>query len=219
MLAGPKPIHRTGGSATACVHARVSSPIAHATGPVDDPPPDARASRRLIRFFEGAAFADNLKWNSCTCQFLYVDHSKVDWNALTSEQKRASACERIACHRSKACWLTAKARSWGGAMPLRERCSIPSSTSPTPMPVRWARSPASSWPREHQRTGVARALLDAACDQLREQGLDIAEAHPSPRAASDAENHFGPLSLYLSAGSTVVRERDDGLTVVRRSLL
>jgi ribosomal protein S18 acetylase RimI-like enzyme len=73
--------------------------------------------------------------------------------------------------------------------------------------------------REHRCTGVARALLDVACDQLREQGLDIAEAHPSPRAASDAENHFGPLSLYVSAGFTVFRERDDGLTVVQRSLV
>ena len=54
---------------------------------------------------------------------------------------------------------------------------------------------------------------------LRDQGLRIAEANPSRDAASDAANHFGPLSLYLSSGFSVVKEQDDGLVVVRRSLL
>lgn len=73
--------------------------------------------------------------------------------------------------------------------------------------------------RSHRRTGIARALLEAACDMLREQGLALAEANPSRNASTDAENHFGPLSLYLSAGFTVVHEREDGLSVVRRRLL
>jgi hypothetical protein len=33
---------------------------------------------------------------------------------------------------------------------------------------------------------------------LREQGLRVAEANPPRDVTSDAENHFGPLSLYLS---------------------
>jgi ribosomal protein S18 acetylase RimI-like enzyme len=72
--------------------------------------------------------------------------------------------------------------------------------------------------RDHRRTGVARALLEAACEMLREEGLSIAEANPSRKASTDAENHYGPLSLYLSAGFTVVRERDDGILVMRRQL-
>ena len=69
------------------------------------------------------------------------------------------------------------------------------------------------------RTGVARALLEEACAMLREQGDRVAEADPLRDATSDAENHFGPLSLYLSSGFSVVKEQDDGLVVVRRSLL
>lgn len=83
----------------------------------------------FLQYFEGTAFADNPKWKSCSCQFLYVDHAKVTWSART------------------------------------------------------------------------------------------AEAHPSHDAATDAENHYGPLSLYLSAGFTVHRESDDGMVAVRRSLL
>ena len=72
--------------------------------------------------------------------------------------------------------------------------------------------------RDHRRTGVARTLLEAACEMLREQGLSIAEANPSRKASTDAENHYGPLSLYLSAGFSLVRERADGIVVVRRPL-
>jgi hypothetical protein len=54
---------------------------------------------------------------------------------------------------------------------------------------------------------------------LRDQGLLVAEANPSREATSDAENHYGPLSLYLSSGFSVIKEQDDGLVVVRRSLM
>ena len=65
--------------------------------------PDLQAD--FLRYFEGAAFADNPKWNSCYCQFLYVDHSKVTWSARSAEENRSSACERIKCgaHARLAC--------------------------------------------------------------------------------------------------------------------
>jgi len=72
---------------------------------------------------------------------------------------------------------------------------------------------------EHRRTGVARALLEEACAMLRDQGLRVAWFIVERKATSDAENHFGPLSLYLSSGFSIVKEQDDGLVVVRRSLL
>jgi len=73
--------------------------------------------------------------------------------------------------------------------------------------------------RDHRRTGIARVLLEAACTMLRQQGMAIAEANPSRNAATDAENHYGPISLYQSAGFTVIRETEDGLVVMRRSLV
>ena len=66
--------------------------------------------------------------------------------------------------------------------------------------------------------GVARQLLQAACDGLRKQGLLIAEANPRTAPTSAAENHFGPLKMYLTAGFTVYREDDDGSVWVRRAL-
>ena len=66
--------------------------------------------------------------------------------------------------------------------------------------------------------GIARQLLEAACDGLRKQGLRIAEANPRTASTSAAENHFGPLTMYLSAGFTIAREDDGGSVWVRRHL-
>ncbi len=70
----------------------------------------------------------------------------------------------------------------------------------------------------HRGRGVAKRLLEAACEGLRSQGLRIVEGNPRTEATSSAENHFGPLSLYLSAGFTVHRTDDDGSVYVRRTL-
>ena len=70
----------------------------------------------------------------------------------------------------------------------------------------------------HRGRGVARHLLEAACEGLRSQCLRIVEGNPRTEASSSAENHFGPLSLYLSAGFTVHRTDDDGSVYVRRTL-
>lgn len=65
---------------------------------------------------------------------------------------------------------------------------------------------------------VATALLHAACAGLKTQGLVIAEASPISAAPSDAQNRYGPLSMYLAAGFQVHRKDDDGNVYVRRPL-
>lgn len=173
----------------------------------------------FLQYFEGAAFADNPKWKSCYCQFMYVDHSKVDWDTRTAEENRVSACDRIACNRMHGllAFRNGQVVGWCNAAPR----VLLEGFSDEPLPDREHIGQITCFvvAREHLRTGVARALLDRACAMLREQGLRIAQANPRRDATSDAENHFGPLSLYLSAGFSVFQERDDGLVVVRRSLV
>jgi hypothetical protein len=53
---------------------------------------------------------------------------------------------------------------------------------------------------------------------LREQGLTIAEATPRPQLKTDADQHYGPLALYLAAGFERHREEADGTVIVRRKL-
>ena len=69
-----------------------------------------------------------------------------------------------------------------------------------------------------RHAGVAGALLRAACEGFRAQGLDWAEASPAPDAAGDAQNHFGPLAMFLAAGFTPHRSDDAGRLRVRLDL-
>jgi GNAT superfamily N-acetyltransferase len=66
--------------------------------------------------------------------------------------------------------------------------------------------------------GVATALLGAACQHLRAQGFLSVEANPRPGAKGTAENHLGPLAMYLAAGFTVRRTDTDGSVWVNKEL-
>ena len=178
--------------------------------------PELRAD--FFNYFEGAAFADHPKWKSCYCQFLYVDHSKVIWKDRPEAESRTAACERPDCGRMQGLfaergdevvgWCHAAPRAMLGAF----------ANEPDPDAERLGQSTCFVVAKAYRRTGIAGALLDAACNRLRQQGLSIAEAHPSRRAVSDAENHCGPLALYLNAGSALHREDADDSTFVRKPL-
>ncbi len=172
----------------------------------------------FLQFFDGDAFSDNPKWSSCYCQCFYEDHNVVKWSGRTSEQNRALACSRTARGDMQG-YLAIENNSpvgWCGAAPRRLLHALDDEPTPNAetvgMIVCFLVSPS------HRGKGVARVLLDAACAGLREQGMTIAEANPRPNAKSPAENHFGPLSLYLSSGFIVHRKDEDGSVYVRRAL-
>ena len=66
--------------------------------------------------------------------------------------------------------------------------------------------------------GIARRCSMRPATACARRACAIAEANPRPNAKTPAENHFGPLALYLSAGFTVHREDSDGSVVVRKTL-
>lgn len=173
----------------------------------------------FLSFFEGEAFADNPKWAFCFCQFLYVDHSKVTWNARTAEENRAAACDRICTDRMQGylAYRDGKAIGWCNAAPRTMMEAF--ADEPDPDASRIGQITCFVVAKPHRRSGVATSLLHAACEGLKAQGLTIAEASPPAEASDDAENHYGPLSMYFAAGFHVHRSDDDGTVHVRRSLL
>jgi ribosomal protein S18 acetylase RimI-like enzyme len=172
----------------------------------------------FLAFFDNEAFADNPKWAFCYCQFAYVDHSKVEWKARKLEQNRKAACQRL---RDKAmqgylAYRQGKPVGWCNAAPRTLLDSF--ADEPDPDASRIGQITCFVVAKEHRRSGVAKALLQAACEGLRAQKLAIAEATANPGASSDAENHYGPLAMFLEAGFTVHRTEDDGYVIVRRAL-
>ena len=172
----------------------------------------------FLGYFEGVAFVDNPKWKSCYCQFLYVDHSKVQWMARTAQENRGAACHRI-CSSSMQGYLAYRAGQvvgWCNAAPRILMDAF--ADEPDPDSDRLGQITCFVVAPGHRRTGVAKALLDAACAGLKAQGLTIAEAAPKPDVTSDAENHFGPLSLFANAGFEFHRQGEHGSVHVRRRL-
>ena len=172
----------------------------------------------FLRFFDGDAFSDNPKWSSCYCQCFYEDHNVVKWSDRTSEQNRTLACSRTAASQMQG-YIASESGvpvGWCGAAPRHLLHALDDEPTPDSETVGaiicFLVSPS------HRGKGVARALLDAACIGLREQGMSIAEANPRLTAQTAADNHFGPLSLYLSSGFIVHREDEDGSVYVRRAL-
>lgn len=172
----------------------------------------------FLRFFDGPAFADNPRWSSCYCQCFYEDHASVVWSERTAPQNRALACTRSASGAMQGYlayegdivvgWCNAAPRTLLHALdgePLPDADEIGAILCFVVAP-------------QHRGRGIARRLLQAACTGLKAQGLRIAEANPRPHANTPAEQHFGPLSLYLSAGFAIVRTDVDGSVHVRKML-
>lgn len=65
--------------------------------------------------------------------------------------------------------------------------------------------------------GLARRLLDTACERLAARGLQWVEAYPPKEAGSPQHSYRGPLRMYLDAGFEPVREGGRH-TVVRKRL-
>ena len=70
---------------------------------------------------------------------------------------------------------------------------------------------------QYRGQGLAKKLLNGACDLLRDEGLEWVDAYPPKEARGDAGSYHGRLSMYLDAGFTKVRELDR-YVVVRKEL-
>lgn len=173
----------------------------------------------FLSFFEGEAFADNPEWGSCFCQFLYVNHSTVNWTARTAEENRAAARERICTNRMQGylAYRDGQPVGWCNAAPRVMMDAF--ADEPDPDATRIGQITCFVVAKPHRRSGIAATLLEAACSGLKKQGFAIAEASPLAEAPTDAKNHYGPLSMYLSAGFHEHRREADGTVYVRRSLL
>jgi GNAT superfamily N-acetyltransferase len=67
-----------------------------------------------------------------------------------------------------------------------------------------------------KRRGIATALLDAAVDHVREQGVRLVEAYPVREGHMNIDAYTGYLPMFLDAGFDVVRDAGRRLIVRRR---
>jgi len=185
--------------------------------PVIAPLSPARLAE-LLAFFDGYAFSDNPAWSSCYCQCFYEDHRKIQWSSRTATENRDRATERCRSGEMQGylAYLDRSVVGWCNAAPRRMLHALDAEplldADCIGCILCFLVSPSA------RGQGIARVLLEAACEGLRAQGLRYAEANTRPNARTCAEQHFGPLPMYLSAGFVVDRTDADGSVWVRRQL-
>lgn len=186
--------------------------------PIDIRPLQPGTLPDFLRLFDGDAFADNPAWAFCYCQCFHEDHAVVHWPSRTAQENRQQACQRVASGAMQGllAYLDGRPVGWCSAGPRRLYRAL--DNEPTPDADAVGAIMCFLVAPNHRGQGIASALLEAACESLRAQGLRYAEANPRPAATKDAEQHFGPLSMYLAAGFSIHRTDSDGSVYVRRDL-
>jgi GNAT superfamily N-acetyltransferase len=173
-----------------------------------------------LAFFDHDAFADNPEWAPCYCTFFHADSAEKPFEERGGPENRAAACALLAAGRMAGylAYAGGKVVGWCHAAP---RLLIPNVQLDPRRAVDDAERVGAVVcfviAAPYRRRGIARALLDAALDGFRRQGLAIAEAYPRQYSTDDADNYHGPLALYLQAGFEPFREAE-GLTIVRMRL-
>lgn len=161
----------------------------------------------FLTFFEQRAFRDNPQWAGCYC--LYSYHNDEEWEASNPSENKTEALVRLAEGRMPGYlgYLDGEVIAW---MAVGKRKNF----------NRYATYLADSEDTEKsifsitcfiidpdfRNQGIATALLERVSADLATKGVDILEAYPMDKEASNAHHHRGPLSLYKHAGFKVVEQ-------------
>ena len=170
-----------------------------------------------LAFFDGDAFSDNPRWAGCYCHFNHAPHEQKQWRERTGAENRAAVSALISGGQMHGYLAYAGGRvvGWCNAGPRALYTTLddgmPGDPATTGAIICFVVAPA------QRGTGVARRLLDAACNGLRAQGMKVVEGYPQKEAGDAAASHRGPLAMFLGAGFTVAEERD-GNVLVRKEL-
>jgi len=173
----------------------------------------------FLNFFDHDAFADNPAWFGCYCMYFHFRGTQKEWNKRSTSENREAISTLInhgEAHGLLA-YVNGRPAGWCHAAP---RTAIPKlklyREFAVEDPERVGSIVCFVIAKPYRCRGIARRLLDAACDTFTRQGLALAEAYPRKHSESDSGNFPGPLKMYLDAGFTVFRELERYVMVRKR---
>jgi GNAT superfamily N-acetyltransferase len=177
-----------------------------------------------LRFFD-QAFSDFPQWADCYCGF--YDTPGSDWDATTGPEHRAARSTLISASKAQGllAYIDNKPVGWCNAQPRANfvnmrsyRVALTDPGEPVGSIMCFVVSP------DYRGRGVCTALLRAACDTFRRDGLQTAEGYPTTNRQkrfgeipSAEANYKGPLNVYLKNGFTIHRQLEL-FAIVRKHL-
>ena len=180
----------------------------------------------FLDYFDRDAFADNPEGASCyCCYFHWVGANGEDWSLRTAAANRAWKAELIQrCETTGIlAYLDNRPVGWCHAAEKRSLAHL------TAMDVLASSDDESVGSivcfvvtKRFRGTGLSNLLLEAACDLLAKQNLQIVEAYPDHQATDSYANFHGRFDMFLDAGFQIHRELQGdmtGIMIVRRNLM
>lgn len=179
-----------------------------------------------LSFFD-KAFSDFPDWAGCYCGF--YDTLGADWDASAEAivEHRAARSALISAGKAQGllAYIDSKPVGWCNAQPRANfanmrsyRVALTDPSESVGSIMCFIVAP------EYRGKGVCTALLRAACDKFRRDGLQIAEGYPTTNSQKRfgkipwAEaNYKGPLNVYLKNGFEI-HKQFERFAIVRKSL-
>ncbi len=175
----------------------------------------------FLTFFDRDAFMDNPIWASCYCLFYQFAGTADEWERRSGAENRRDKADLVRRGEAQGylAYVDGRPAAWCHAAP---RATLPGLDRSEELRTADDVSRIGSIvcfvvAAPYRKQGLAARLLDAACDGLREQGAEIAEAYPARVPESDAQAYHGPLKMYEAAGFTP--HRDAGHFVIVHNTL
>jgi GNAT superfamily N-acetyltransferase len=174
----------------------------------------------LMHFFDVIAFADNPHWAKCFCMF-FMRSSSEEHDSKAKEQNRADRSDIVRSGRGNGlvAFRLGRVVGWCHAAP-KPQLPLLASWDGLAIEPKVGAVVCFMVAPDARRQGVATALLDAACEYLKERGMTAVEAYPPLSSPDDPalwprRNYHGPLSMYVQAGFKEVGRNEWAITVRR----
>ncbi len=179
-----------------------------------------------LRFFD-QAFSDFPHWAGCYCGFYDSQEDTWDPTAKAGPEHRAAKSNLIRTRRAQGllAYADEKPVGWCNAQPRASfanmrHYSIAKEDPGEPIGSIMCFLVAP----EHRARGVGTALLHAACDKFKRDGLKVAEGYPTTNPAKRSweipwaeENYKGSLNMYLKNGFKIHRQLER-FAILRKQL-
>ncbi|MHB8575176.1 MAG: GNAT family N-acetyltransferase, partial [Dehalococcoidia bacterium] len=200
--------------------------LSHPWQPVTSPGPIAVKALTpelltdYLRFFDEEPFSDRPDWLSCYCVSYCIAHTYADEMRRTARDNRALALAMVPDGRLTGFLAYAGERpvGWCNAGPRSLRPGLSTSVPRVPADENGVGAIVCiSISAPYRGHGIARRLIDAACDGFRAEGLRIAEAYPSRNTGLGTGGYHGSFAMYEASGFLPVLE-GERYTVVRKEL-
>lgn len=156
----------------------------------------------FLYFFDKTAFTDNHHFASCYCYFYHCNYSGKEWENRTAQENREATINLISqglmhgflayAEGKPVAWCHTDLRK--NLAELNDLCNEEDNVYKIGSIVCFIVAPG------YRRKGIATRLLEYAIRDFKNDCYNIIEAYPKLVSKTDAEDHHGPLKMYLDHG-------------------